>query len=155
MQQIEIAAVLLGLVLMTGPVGAAQEGQQLQVSQAQTAASDVVDIVFSKIQKKIIEDYYGKAAGKGHKGKAKGKGKHKGKSKQLPPGLAKRSQLPPGLAKKSKLPPGLAKRRIPPGLAAKLGVPPHGTEHAIVDDNVLLIESATGVVLDILKGVIK
>lgn len=153
MQQFEIAAVLLGLVLMTGPVGAAQEGQQLQVSQAQTAATDVVDIVFSKVQKKTVEDYYGKAAAKGHK--RKGKGKHKGKSKQLPPGLAKRSQLPPGLAKKSKLPPGLAKRSLPLDLAAKLGVPPPGTEHVIVDDNVLLIESATGVVLDILKGVIK
>jgi hypothetical protein len=155
MKPLQIATFLSCLALAAGSAQAAQKSRHLQVSQVQTAAADVVDIVFSEIQKQIINDYYGKSAAKVGKGKGKGKGKHKGKSKQLPPGLAKRSQLPPGLAKKSKLPPGLAKRDIPSDLAARLGVPPHGTEHAIVDSDVLLIETATGVVLDILKDVIK
>ena len=72
----------------------------------------------------------------------------------MPPGLAKRDRLPPGLAKRDKLPPGLAKRNIPPELAKQLGLPAEGTERVIVDNNVLLIETATGVVLDILRDVI-
>lgn len=88
--------------------------------------------------------------------KNKGQG---GSGKQgLPPGLAKRDSLPPGLQKqlteKGTLPPGLAKRELPPDLLKHIKVP-KGDEFFIVDDNVVLIEKATGVVLDVLEGVLR
>ncbi len=137
---------------------ATHKDQGGQGKAAVTTGSDVADVVFGAVERHLIEEYFGKKAVQGNDDHGKGKGKHKkkskGKSKQLPPGLAKRDKLPPGLAKRSKLPPGLAKRDIPPNLAARLGTPAQGTERIIVDDNVLLIESATGIVLDILQGVL-
>ena len=96
------------------------------------------------------------------KGKRKGKGKTasggggKGKSKQMPPGLAKRDELPPGLAKQLErngtLPPGLAKRDLPSDLDNLLPRRSGGLERLIVEDDVVLIDRTTGVVMDILDG---
>jgi hypothetical protein len=94
-----------------------------------------------------------KAAKKGGK-KSKAARGGPPKSKAMPPGLARRDELPPGLARRETLPPGLAKRELAADLEAKLPPPPKGTERAIVEDNVVLIERATGKVLDILKGVL-
>ncbi|MBT5267069.1 MAG: hypothetical protein HOL85_19690 [Rhodospirillaceae bacterium] len=92
-----------------------------------------------------------KKAGKKDK---KAKKDKKGKKKGLPPGLAKKKQLPPGLQrqyeKNDKLPPGLAKRDLPEDLTSKLPPPPAGTQRVVVDNDVVLIEQATGKVLDIL-----
>lgn len=92
-----------------------------------------------------------KKAGKKDK---KAKKDKKGKKKGLPPGLAKKKQLPPGLQrqyeKNGKLPPGLAKRDLPEELTSKLPPPPAGTQRVVVDNDVVLIEQATGKVLDIL-----
>ena len=82
-------------------------------------------------------------------GAAKGKGRGDG----LPPGLAKRSQLPPGLAKMRSLPPGLSKSRLPYDLESRLPLPPHGTERFIIGGaSVVLVETRTGRVLDIMDG---
>lgn len=89
--------------------------------------------------------------GKGH---AKGKGKGKGKSKGLPPGLAKRAELPPGLAKRDTLPPGLAKRDLPDDLKSNLPPKLDGTKRVVVDRDVVLIEEATGIVLDVIRDVL-
>lgn len=89
--------------------------------------------------------------GKESKGK-KGKGK-KGKGGGMPPGLAKRDSLPPGLAKRDTLPPGLAKRDLPAEVEAELPPTPRGTQRAIVGDDVVLIDTATNTVLDIIRGV--
>ena len=96
---------------------------------------------------------------KGNKGnKGKGNGNAKGKSGQMPPGLAKRDQLPPGLAKqladKGRLPPGIAKRDLPADLASKLPQRSETQEVTIVDDDVVLTDKATGVILDVLKDVV-
>lgn len=97
--------------------------------------------------------------GKGQKDKGdKGKGNSNNKSKQMPPGLAKRDQLPPGLAKqlaeKGRLPPGIAKRDLPADLASKLPQRPQTQEVTIVDNDVVLADKATGVILDVLKDVV-
>lgn len=96
---------------------------------------------------------------KSAKTKGKGKGDSKGKSRGLPPGLAKKDQLPPGLQKQLErggtLPPGLAKRDLPDDLETRLGPPAQDTERAIVDNDVVLIERTTGVVLDVIRDVIK
>lgn len=79
-----------------------------------------------------------------------GKGKTKG---GLPPGLAKKDSLPPGLAKRAALPPGLAKRDLPADLEKRL--PRRSTtERVIVDDDVILIEKGTEIVLDVIRDVV-
>lgn len=77
---------------------------------------------------------------------------HRGRHKRLPPGLAKRETLPPGLAKRDTLPPGLAKRDLPSDLEHRLSRLPHGMRRSQVGNDIVLIEEATGLVIDILRG---
>jgi hypothetical protein len=129
-------------------------------------ADKVLDAVFSEVERRLIYEYYqrhGAYDTSGHvdyrdkpgKGKGKGKmGKDQGKHVGLPPGLAKRKHLPPGLAKRSQLPPGLAKRNLPTDLNRQLPPVKVGYERAIVDDSVVLVHIATGMVLDILTNAV-
>lgn len=123
-----------------------------------TQPNETVQRVFDEIEKRIIRDYFGKKDAAGEDEKKKGKGHGKGKSGSMPPGLAKRGSLPPGLQrqldKNGRLPPGLAKRELPADLHFKLKPAAPGTERAIVDDAVVLIERATGKVLDAIEGVV-
>ena len=96
---------------------------------------------------------------KGHGKKDKGnKGHGNGKSKGLPPGLAKRDTLPPGLQrqleKNGRLPAGLAKRDLPSDLAAKMPKRDSSQEVDVVGNDVVLVDKATGVILDVLKDVV-
>ena len=63
--------------------------------------------------------------------------------------------LPPGIAKKvargGALPPGIAKKTLPGGLLARLPARP-GQEWRVVGTDVLIVEIATGVIVDVLKG---
>jgi len=136
----------------------------------------VADTVLSDLEKKVIDEYYRAKAGvlgtsrtaqpaaapaadpHSDKGKAKSKGPPKtppgqAKKEGLPPGLAKRDGLPPGLAKRDKLPPGLQHDPLPADLAAKLPPERPGTERTLVGADVVLIDKATNVVLDILRNV--
>jgi len=132
----------LALVLSAAPA-LAKAKKETAHRQPVTQSSDVVDIVFSEIERRLVHDYFG--VPEAHGG---------GKSKGLPPGLAKRDELPPGLAKRDQLPPGLAKRDLPSDLEHKLGRTRHGTKRVIVGNDVLLIQAATGVVLDIIHDVV-
>ncbi len=123
--------------------------------QAQT--TDIIGQVFSAVEKKIIEDFFGEQAAdavsgtkkdKKDKGKKNKNAKNKGKSGELPPGLQKH------LEKYGTLPPGLAKKQLPPGLAKRLGSTRSGLERLIVGDDVVLVEEATGVVYDIIKDIV-
>lgn len=112
--------------------------------------------VISELERRIIGRYY---KGDRYEGRdetpAKGKAKKNGKKQGLPPGLAKRESLPSGLQKHldqhGTLPPGLAKRDLPSDLRAALPRRIH-EQLVIVDDDVVLIERATGVVLDVILG---
>jgi hypothetical protein len=119
---------------------------------------------FSDQERRIIMDYFKRPDDaeddvfEQGKGKSKGKNgaKHKGgKQKGLPPGLAKRDQLPPGLQKQlernGSLPPGLAKRALPEDLDGQLSALPKGWQRSLVDNDVLLLDEETGVILDIIK----
>lgn len=144
------------------------------------AQSTIADQVFSEVEKRIIRDHYGwsesspapenksaprwaikDAGGDDENDKpdkaSKGK-KDKDKSKGLPPGLAKRDELPPGLAKqlkeKGRLPPGIAKRDLPENLKVQLPKRPSGQEVTVVDNDVVLVDAATGIILDILNDVV-
>ncbi len=142
------------LVSLNLPAGAAGEG--------------VTGLVFDDLERQTIRDYFGDQAralkdadrddddGPGKKKKGK-KGK-KGKKDGLPPGLAKKDELPPGLQKQLEkngtLPPGLEKRRLPRDLERRLKRR-WDEEAVIVDDDVLLVKKATGVIIDIIKDVVR
>lgn len=105
---------------------------------------------------------------KGRDGKFYGGGKdqaqeqNQGRGDGLPPGLQKqlhrKGKLPPGLQKqlqrKGKLPPGLARNPLPYEAVVNLPPPLQGTERAIVDTSVVLLEKGTNVILDVLKDVL-
>jgi len=131
------------------------------------SADSLENIVFSDIERRIMKRYFdlkrpvatdeeaddSDDSGRGKK--AKKHKKKKGKKKGLPPGLAKRKSLPPGLAKRASLPPGLARDELPKDLVRDLPPPIEGTKRVIVDDlTVVLVEEATGRVLDILEDMI-
>lgn len=146
-------------------------------------AQSTVDVIsrgiFSEIEKRIIREHYGvdpntvdtddtapdwavkDEADEDAKPKSNGKNKNKGKgkSKGLPPGLAKRAELPPGLARQLKengrLPAGLAKRDLPDDLMAKLAKRPPSQDVTIVDGDVVLADAATGIILDVIKDVVR
>jgi Ni/Co efflux regulator RcnB len=71
-----------------------------------------------------------------------------------PPGLAKKNNgcMPPGQAKKyaigQRLPDNVIFKDLPQALRDALGVPPHGKKYVRVDNDILLIEAATKLVLD-------
>ena len=111
---------------------------------------------FSELEKQIIEKYFKKTSNK--TSTTDNKKSKKSKNKKLPPGLAKKEKLPPGLAKQLErngtLPPGLAKRDLPGDLSTELPEPVEGLERAIVDNAIVLVEKATGRIVDIMKDVI-
>jgi hypothetical protein len=78
--------------------------------------------------------------------------------KSLPPGLAKQGKLPPGHAKRlgarDTLPPSLAYRPLPAELERRLSRLPDGYARVIVGGDIVLIDSRTRVVLDVLYDVV-
>ncbi len=111
---------------------------------------------FTELEKQIIDKYFKKTNTETKSNETKSKKKNK--KKGLPPGLAKKEKLPPGLAKQLEkngtLPPGLAKRDLPADLQTELPDPVEGLERTIVDNAVVLVEKATGRIIDIMKDVV-
>lgn len=105
-------------------------------------ASATVSVVFSKDEISIIQDYYTAHAADSHKNSKK----HKGKP--LPPGIAK------NLERGKSLPPGIAKQSLPGDLARQLPPVRTGYERVIVDGRVLLVETATQIIHDVLMEAI-
>jgi len=98
-----------------------------------------VEVVFSDRDREIIADYYS------------------GKKKNLPPGLAKKKRLPPGLDKQvrrnGELPPGLQRESLPPHLDRRLSKLPEGYIRIIVGTDIVLQNTRTKVVLDVVKDI--
>ncbi len=121
-----------------GQGGKANKGQSDDIS-----TGNLVGTIISATERALIGDYVQKA-------KASGQG--------LPPGLAKRQHLPPGLQKHiertGRLPPGLEKRRLPGDLR---GLLPYrkGLDYRVVGNDIVLIETATEVILDVMKDVLR
>lgn len=90
--------------------------------------------------------------GKGAKAKSKGRG-NRGQGV----GRGGRSSLPPGIAKNlergKSLPPGIARNYLPDGLEEELPVR-EGQSRVVIDDDVVLVDDATNVVIDILQDVL-
>ncbi|MFD2263389.1 anti-virulence regulator CigR family protein [Lacibacterium aquatile] len=91
-----------------------------------------LDIRFGADEAKIITDYY----------------RSQPAGKPLPPGIAK------NLARGKPLPPGIAKRYLPGDLLGRL---PHRDDRylrIVAGRDVLLIEVGSGLILDVLRGVL-
>lgn len=127
---------------------------------------DRIGRVFSDLEKRIIREVLAETgivdreeddADEKSDRKGAGKGTAKGNKGGLPPGLAKRDRLPPGLQKQldrnGRLPPGLARRALPADLESRL---PERTdsERVIVDNDVVLIQKGTDLVLDVIRDVV-
>ena len=126
---------------------------------------DLGNIIFKEVEKRAIGEFFGKktaekaTGGKGKKAKKGKRGKGKGRGRGRGQGRGRDGGLPPGLQKQLEkngtLPPGLAKRELPPGLQKKLGDLPPGLERIIAGDDVVLLEKATGKILDVITDVLK
>ena len=127
---------------------------------------DRVGRVFSDLEKRIIREVLAETgivdreeddADEKSERKGAGKGSAKGHKDGLPPGLAKRDRLPPGLQKQldknGRLPPGLARRALPADLESRLPERADG-ERVIVDNDVVLIQKGTDLVLDVIRDVV-
>lgn len=95
-----------------------------------------VEVVFTNRDRDLIRDYY---------------------HRHLPPGLAKRSSLPPGLQKqvqrRGHLPPGLEGKHLPHELEVQLSSLPEGYVRLRVGVDVVLMNTHTRVVVDVVKDI--
>lgn len=71
-----------------------------------------------------------------------------GKVKTLPPGIRKK------IARGGAMPPGIAKQALPDGLHRRLP-PRDGQHYEIVGTDVVLVQTATKVIVDVLKDVLR
>ena len=129
------------LLMLALGLAVAASAAALTPGTSAAASSEITDAIFGAIEKKIIKDFFG-----GGEKKAK---KNKGKSGEMPPGLARH------IERYGTLPPGLAKKSLPPGLADRLPATKAGQKRVIVGNDVVLVQAATGVILDIIKDVVR
>ncbi len=125
-----------------GPVPTQFQGKANKGKAGEVSTGDLLLTIISATERALIGDYVQKAK----------------KSKNgLPPGLTGRP-LPPGLQKHidrtGQLPPGLQKRVLPGDLRNQL---PRraGQDFRVVGDDIVLIEFATNLVLDVMQGVLR
>jgi hypothetical protein len=99
----------------------------------------VVEVAFSSHDRRLVHEYYETR-------------RHKG-GKKTPPGLAKRDRLPPGLAKRDTLPPGLQGRGLPGDLESRMTSLPVPYVRVVIGGDIVLMNSRTRVVMDVIQGV--
>lgn len=130
-----------GLLLLSGCTVAPERTSGRVVLEDENAR---VAVIFNERDRKRIRDYYQARHNKMSSNK-----------NSLPPGLAKREQLPPGLQrqieKNGTLPPGLEGRRLPKELESELSRLPKGYVRLEVGVDVVLMDSNTRIVVDVIK----
>ena len=112
-------------------------------------AQSLSEIIFTGIERALIEDYYDRIGVPGVSNSGRG----------LPPGLQRQlertGRLPPGLERQlyrnGTLPPGLQAQALPYDLTGVLPRRDDRYEIVRVDSNVLLVERATRLILDIIR----
>lgn len=144
--------VLLGLLLICMFASVPSMAFSQGLSKSQTVAQ----AAFSATERRLINDWFktnrfdddGWYYDDKGKGKFHGRGGRAGKGKGLPPGIAM------NLARGKPLPPGIAKKQLPYGLLSQLPPTARGYQRFIVDNDVLLVDTATNVIADIMRGVV-
>jgi hypothetical protein len=128
-----IAAAALALVLLSLPAAADPGGKHGHHDREMSTETDLGDAIISAAERALIREYY-----------------------QEHP-VATSSDLPPGIRKKvargQPLPPGIAKRF--PGELSNRMPPRPGYGYRTVGSDVLLVEVATGVIVDLIKDVMR
>ena len=125
-----------------GPAPTQGQGKANKGKSGDISTGDLLGTIITAAERVLIGDYVTKA---------------KGSSQGLPPGLAGRP-LPPGLQKHidrtGQLPPGLQKRVLPGDLR---GLLPYrkGRDYRVVGTDIVLIETATNLILDVMQGVLR
>ena len=151
------AAALLALSL---GAQAADERAWWEFWSSAAQQSGVADQLFSTEEKQLIRSYFSEhdyERDSAYEGKGRDKPK---KKKKLPPGLKKKlergGELPPGWQKKVARGEVLddelyaASRSLPQDLLDRLGEAPEGTEVRRIEDEVVRLIEATGVIVDVL-----
>lgn len=100
--------------------------------ESRDAGEVMADVLITAAERALIGDYYRT---------------HSVQADSLPPGIRKK------VARGKPLPPGIAKR-FPDGLAGQLRARP-GYEFRTVGADVVLVELATGVITDMIRGVLR
>ena len=116
--------------------GAGNPGKGSNASTTEGVVGGVLDAVLSDDERKIIRSYFHE-----HPDSA-------GKVKELPPGIRKK------LARGGTLPPGIAMQVLPDGLHRRLP-PRDGQHYEIIGTDVVLVRTATKVIVDVLKDVLR
>lgn len=126
-----IAVLALSLPAAADP-GGKRGGGHGDGGQRTERSTDLGDIIISAAERALIGEYYRS---------------HAVQVDSLPPGIRKK------VARGKPLPPGIAKR-FPDGLRGQL---PHraGYDYRVVGADVLLVEIATGVIVDVVKDILR
>ncbi|MCF4165836.1 RcnB family protein [Zavarzinia compransoris] len=133
-----LAAAWLGLslglaVALTAPAAQADTGRKSGYGGARVVTV-AADLGFSATDRQIVSNFFLR---------------NSGYYSSLPPGLRRQ------LVTKGRLPPGIARKALPPGLSNALPPAPRGYQRMIVGPDVLLVETATGIILDIIRDVVR
>lgn len=102
---------------------------------------------FTDEQREIIREYFRTHRYDPDRYRVEERGQGK-PPKRIPPGIAK------NLRRGKPLPPGIAKQVLPMELHRRLPRLPNGYEPVIVDDKVILVETATQVIRDVIEDVV-
>ena len=128
--------------LLIQPASAGNKGKETTKGDVRGNAGEVQTLhavggLISAVERAIIDDYLNRHAG------------------ALPPVFANATPLPPGIAKKiargGTMPPGIAKKVMPDALLTQLPPRP-GQRWLVVGTDLLVLDIATNVIVDILKG---
>ncbi len=125
-----------------GPVPTQSQGKANKGGSGNFSTGNLLAPIISATERALIGDFVRKS---------------KKSQSGLPPGLAGRP-LPPGLQKHidrtGQLPPGLQKRALPSDLRRLL---PRraGQDFRVVGNDIVLIETATNLILDVMQGVLR
>ncbi len=126
-----------------GPVPSVTKGKADKGKSGDVTTDKLLGAIISATERALIGDYIKKT---------------KTSKQGLPPGLAKRQHWPPGLQKHmertGRLPPGLEKRRLPGDLRSLLPIR-SGQDFRVVGNDIVLIETATELILDVMQGVLR
>lgn len=131
----KVAVLALSLISVTAILPTLVCVESAMAKPPSRAEPDLADVVFTEIEKRLIREYYAQ-------------NQAAVPAAQLPPGIQKR------LARGKPLPPGIAKRYLPQDLEARLPAR-SGVIRQVVGHDVLLVATATNIVLDILFDVIR
>jgi hypothetical protein len=121
------AALCFGFALSIAPIAAGGPA-------AETVSVRVPAPAFTALERQLIANYFLR---------------HDGHLTELPAALRRQ------LVTKGRLPAGVARKALPDDLAARLAPPPDGLDRVVVGPDVLLLDNGSGVIVDILRDVVR